>query len=125
MTRKLIVKKEIRTLGLDLCNPQHLVGAIVRGGVYMDGVEVFPSNLTNKFVARPYTRRTCFAVLSEMRVHAITRQEREEGVHGLRKVRLHEQPRRQAGQQAGPRERENRRHRPRRTEDTDPSEDQG
>ncbi|TMI17552.1 hypothetical protein E6H33_02025 [Candidatus Bathyarchaeota archaeon] len=46
MTRKLIVKKEIRTLGLDLCNPQHLVGAIVRGGVYMDGVEVFPSNLT-------------------------------------------------------------------------------
>ncbi len=44
MTRKLIVKKEIRTLGLDLCNPQRLAGAIVRGGVYMDGVEVFPSN---------------------------------------------------------------------------------
>ncbi len=44
MTRKLIVKKEIRTLGLDLCNPQRLVGVIVRGGVYMDGVEVFPLN---------------------------------------------------------------------------------
>jgi hypothetical protein len=44
MTRKLIVKREIRTLGLDLCNPRRLVGAIVRGGVYMDGVEVFPSN---------------------------------------------------------------------------------
>jgi endonuclease V-like protein UPF0215 family len=44
MTRKLTVKKEIRILGLDLCNPQRLVGAIARGGVYMDGVEVFPSN---------------------------------------------------------------------------------
>jgi hypothetical protein len=44
MTRNIIVKKEIRTLGVDLCYPQRLVGAIVRGGVYMDGVEVFPSN---------------------------------------------------------------------------------
>ena len=44
MTRKLNVKKEIRTLGLDLCNPQRLVGAIVRGGVYIDGVEAFPLN---------------------------------------------------------------------------------
>jgi endonuclease V-like protein UPF0215 family len=48
MTRKLIVKKEIRTLGLDLCNPQRWVGAIVRGGVYIDGVEVFPSNPIRK-----------------------------------------------------------------------------
>ena len=46
MTRKLIVKKEIRTLGLDLCNLKHLVGVIVRGGVYIDGVVVFPSNPT-------------------------------------------------------------------------------
>jgi endonuclease V-like protein UPF0215 family len=44
MTRKLNVKKEIRTLGLDLCNPKRLVSAIVRGGVYIDGVETFPSN---------------------------------------------------------------------------------
>jgi endonuclease V-like protein UPF0215 family len=44
MTRELIVKKEIRTLGLDLCNSQRLVGVIVRGGVYLDGVEVFPLN---------------------------------------------------------------------------------
>jgi endonuclease V-like protein UPF0215 family len=44
MTRKLTIKKEIRTLGLDLCNPRRLVGAIVRGGVYLDGVLAFPSN---------------------------------------------------------------------------------
>jgi len=44
MTRKLTVKKEIRALGIDLCNPRHLVGAIVRGGVYLDGVMLFPSS---------------------------------------------------------------------------------
>jgi len=44
MTRKLTIKKEIRTLGLDLCNPRRLMGAIVRGGVYLDGVVLFPSN---------------------------------------------------------------------------------
>jgi len=48
MTRKLTIKKEIRTLGLDLCNPRRLVGAIVRGGAYLDGVVVFPSNPTPK-----------------------------------------------------------------------------
>jgi len=44
MTRKLTIKREIRTLGLDLCNARRLVGAIVRGGAYLDGVVVFPSN---------------------------------------------------------------------------------
>ena len=48
MTRKLTVKKEIRTLGLDLCNPKHLVGAVVRGGLYLDGVLVFPSESRTK-----------------------------------------------------------------------------
>jgi len=43
MTRRLTVKKEIRTLGLDLCNPQRLVGAVVRGGTFLDGVMIFPS----------------------------------------------------------------------------------
>jgi hypothetical protein len=43
MTRKLTIKKEIRTLGLDLCNPRRLVGAVVRGGLYLDGILVFPS----------------------------------------------------------------------------------
>ena len=44
MTRKLTIKKEIRTLGLDLCNPRRMMGAIVRGGVYLDGVTVFQCN---------------------------------------------------------------------------------
>src|SRR5712692_10460970 len=44
MTRRLTVKKEIRTLGLELCNPRRLVGAVVRGCVFLDGIVVFPSN---------------------------------------------------------------------------------
>ena len=46
MTRSLTVKKEIRTLGLDLCNPRRLVGAVTRGGDYLDGVLVLPSKPT-------------------------------------------------------------------------------
>jgi hypothetical protein len=48
MTRQLTVKKEIRTLGLDLCNPRHFVGAVVRGGSYLDGVVVFPQEASPK-----------------------------------------------------------------------------
>ena len=43
MTPKFTVKKEIRTLGLDLCNPRRLMGAVVRGGAFLDGIVVFPS----------------------------------------------------------------------------------
>ena len=58
MTRKLTIKKEIRTLGLDLCNPRFLAGAIVRGGVYLDGVVVFPCNHT------PESRSIASAILA-------------------------------------------------------------
>ena len=53
MTRRLTVKREIRTLGLDLCNPQRLVGAVVRGGSFLDGVVLFTSKpiLKSKSIA--------------------------------------------------------------------------
>ncbi len=38
------VKKEIRSLGLDTCNPRLTIGVIVRGGTYLDGVVSFPSS---------------------------------------------------------------------------------
>ena len=41
MTRRFAVKKEIRSLGVDLCNPKRVVGAVVRGGLYLDGLVVF------------------------------------------------------------------------------------
>ena len=36
------IKKEIRTVGLDLCNPRLNIGVVVRGGLYLDGVISFP-----------------------------------------------------------------------------------
>ncbi|OLD11731.1 MAG: hypothetical protein AUI97_08685 [Crenarchaeota archaeon 13_1_40CM_3_52_17] len=57
MTRSLTVKKEIRALGLDLCNPRRLVGAVTRGGDYLDGVLVLPSQPTLK------TTSIAFAIL--------------------------------------------------------------
>src|SRR5437667_11422150 len=54
------VKKEIRTLGLDTCNPRSVVGVIVRGGLYLDGVVSFP-HAQNEAV------RNCTERLSELR----------------------------------------------------------
>jgi endonuclease V-like protein UPF0215 family len=48
LTRKLTVKKEIRALGLDLCHPKRFVGAVVRGGLYLDGILIFPSESKQK-----------------------------------------------------------------------------
>ena len=38
------IKKEIRTLGLDTCNPRLTIGVIVRGGTYLDGMISIPSS---------------------------------------------------------------------------------
>ena len=37
------VKKEIRILGLDTCRLGRVFGAVVRGGLYLDGVILIPS----------------------------------------------------------------------------------
>src|SRR5207245_11174283 len=49
------VKKEIRTLGLDTCNPRFTVGVIVRGGLYLDGVVPFRSSRND--ASRRFARR--------------------------------------------------------------------
>jgi endonuclease V-like protein UPF0215 family len=41
------VKREIRILGLDECNPGRTVGVVVRGGTCLDGVITFPRDLRN------------------------------------------------------------------------------
>ena len=39
MTRQITtIKKEIRILGIDACNPKHTIGAVVRGGYWLDGI---------------------------------------------------------------------------------------
>lgn len=37
-----ILKKETRILGLDFCNPRVIIGAVVRGGLFLDGVVTLP-----------------------------------------------------------------------------------
>ena len=71
MTRSLTVKKEIRTLGLDLCNPLRVVGAVTRGGDYLDGVLVLPSNptLETTWIASKIIRTRFFPELRLIMTH--------------------------------------------------------
>lgn len=60
MTRKLTVKKEIRTLGIDLCNPRRTVGAIARGGSLLDGITLLPFGSAGPQSLGPAIRRSKF-----------------------------------------------------------------
>ncbi len=71
MTRNLTVKKEIRTLGLDLCNPRRLMGAVTRGGNYLDGVLVLQPKPTLKttWIASAIIRTRFFPELRLIMTH--------------------------------------------------------
>ena len=71
MTRNLTVKKEIRTLGLDLCNPRRVVGAVTRGGNYLDGVLVLPPKptLNTIWIASAIIRTRFFPELRLIMTH--------------------------------------------------------
>ena len=71
MTRRFAIKKEIRSLGIDLCNPKHIVGAIVRGGLYLDGVVVFSRGPTpwNSSIANEIVRTRFYPELKLIMTH--------------------------------------------------------
>ena len=71
MTRSLTVKKEIRTFGLDLCNPLRVVGAVTRGGDYLDGVLLLSSNptLDTTWIASKILRTRFFPELRLIMTH--------------------------------------------------------
>jgi endonuclease V-like protein UPF0215 family len=71
MTRSLTVKKEIRTLGLDLCNTRSLIGAVTRGGDYLDGVLVLPARVTleTTWIASTLIRTRFFPELRLIMTH--------------------------------------------------------
>ncbi len=57
MTSLRTVKKEIRVLGLDTCRKGVIIGAVVRGGLYLDGVmRLQGSNSTNSFAVARFVR---------------------------------------------------------------------
>ncbi len=63
------VKKEIRILGLDTCNPRVIIGAVVRGGLYLDGVVVIPPNLNGVQMADEIAKTKYFPELRAIMVH--------------------------------------------------------
>jgi|SRR6267143_2071111 len=71
MTHSLAIKKEIRTLGLDLCNPRYFVGAVTRGGDYLDGVLVLPTEPARKtaWIASAIIRTRFFPELRLFMMH--------------------------------------------------------
>ena len=72
MTRPITaVKKEIRILGLDTCNKTRIVGAVVRGGLYLDGVLSFPWGSTERvqLLASEIIRSQYFPELRSIMLH--------------------------------------------------------
>ncbi len=71
MTRSLTVKREIRTLGLDLCRPRRMVGAVTRGGTFLDGVLILPlkSTLRTHRIASAIIRTRFFPELRLIMTH--------------------------------------------------------
>jgi endonuclease V-like protein UPF0215 family len=71
MKGKFAVKKEIRTLGIDFCNPNRIVGAIARGGVFLDGLAIFPtsSRRNNREIASAIIKSKFFPELRLIMTH--------------------------------------------------------
>ncbi len=63
------VKKEIRILGLDTCNPKITIGAIVRGGLYLDGVLAFAGQIRAAELAQQITETKYFPELRVIMIH--------------------------------------------------------
>jgi len=65
------IKKEIRTLGLDSCNPSLTVGAVVRGGLYLDGIMTFPRDAEEEaeLLANKIAKSRYFPELRTIMVH--------------------------------------------------------
>ncbi len=57
MTSLRTVKKEIRILGLDTCRKHVIIGAVVRGGLYLDGVmKLQGADSTNSVAVAKFVR---------------------------------------------------------------------
>src|SRR5690242_13693459 len=71
MTRDLTIKKEIRALGLDLCNPERVFGAVTRGGYYLDGAFALPAKPTvgTTWIASTILRTRFFPELRLVMIH--------------------------------------------------------
>jgi endonuclease V-like protein UPF0215 family len=67
------VKDEVRILGLDRCNPRVTIGAVVRGGLYLDGIIVFPKKHTTAQLTNRIRETKYFPELRLIMIHGFTR----------------------------------------------------
>jgi len=62
-------KKEIRILGLDACSGRIVIGAVVRGGLYLDGVLAFSKNDSSGQLGREISESKYFPELKIIMLH--------------------------------------------------------
>jgi endonuclease V-like protein UPF0215 family len=67
------VKDEVRILGLDCCNPRVTIGAVVRGGLYLDGIVSFPKKHTTVQLTNSIRETKYFPELRLIMIHGFTR----------------------------------------------------
>jgi endonuclease V-like protein UPF0215 family len=63
------LKKEIRILGLDACNARVVIGAVLRGGLYLDGVLAFSKKERSGQLGREISESKYFPELKIIMVH--------------------------------------------------------
>lgn len=66
-----ILKKETRILGLDFCNPRLIIGAVVRGGLFLDGVITLPQKRDT--LGRKIRETRYFPELKLIMIHDVKR----------------------------------------------------
>jgi endonuclease V-like protein UPF0215 family len=63
------LKKETRILGLDACNARVVIGVVVRGGLYLDGVLAFSKKERSGKLGREISESKYFPELKIVMVH--------------------------------------------------------
>jgi endonuclease V-like protein UPF0215 family len=66
------MKREIRVLGLDGCNGKRIVGVVLRGGLYLDGVFTLEKEAKASDLARNVTKTKYFPELKAIMIHGST-----------------------------------------------------
>lgn len=67
------VKDEVRILGVDNCNPRVTIGAVVRGGLYLDGIVAYPGQMRSAQLASSIRKSKYFPELRLVMVHGINK----------------------------------------------------
>ena len=78
-----ILKKETRTLGLDACNPRVVIGAVVRGGLFLDGVIALPMKTRKDTLGRNIRETKYFPELKLIMIHDLKKVIDEPQIHRI------------------------------------------